>query len=45
MDGLETEMEIKMLQQNVYELQKQLTAANKRIADLIEQITELKVKD
>ena len=45
MDGLETELEIELLKKNVYELQKQLTVANKRIADLIEQITELKVKD
>lgn len=37
MDGLENELEIEILKKNVYDLQEQLTAANKRIAELIEQ--------
>ena len=36
--SIKAEMHIKLLKENVYELQKQLTAANKRIAELIEQI-------
>ena len=45
MDGLETELQVKMLQQNVYDLQEQLTAANKRIAELVEQVDKLNKKD
>ena len=35
--SIEADMHVKLLKENVYELQKQLTAANKRIAELIEQ--------
>ena len=48
LDGLrfpETDIQVELLKRNVYELQEQLTAANKRIADLVEQVRKLNKKD